>query len=1133
MWKFGRRILNGQLAAMSLTPGTQFGPYETLAPLGAGGMGEVYLARDTRLGRKVALKLLADGYTKDPSRVRRFEQEARAASALNHPNIVTIHDIGEAEAGRFIVMEVVEGRTLRTLIGEPMLVTALAEIGGQIAKALAVAHEAGIIHRDVKPANIMVREDGIVKVLDFGLVRLMPERGAEPDAETLTFAVHRETETTPARADPPTEPGAVIGTASYMSPEQARGETVTSATDMFSLGIVLYQLSTGKHPFRADSRVGVMHAIIAEEPIAPSLAQFAQDAESIRARPRTPRRKSHTVGREIEYDKLRAAFDSAAAGHGLLLCVTGEPGIGKTTIVEQFVSELAANDEPCHVARGRCSERLSGTEAYLPLLEALESLLHGDQSESVVRAMKLLAPTWYVQIVPLSTGDSSAERLLADAKAASQERMKRELCAFLAEISRLRPSVIWFDDLHWCDVATVDLLAYLATRFESMRLLIVATLRPSDLLLAKHPFLQVKLDLQGRGICQEIPLDFLSCEEVGRYLALEFPEHRFPDELPESVRSMIQRKIDQLSDDDRRLLLAASVQGHEFDAAVVAEALKLDPADVEDRLEVLDRVHSFVRPVGEHEFPDSTLTVRYCFVHGLYQNALYGSLKPTRRASLSSVVAAALLGYHEEKTSAIASELALLFEAARDFKKASHFFLQASRNAANIYANEEAVELSRRAIANAEKLQGGQRSKHILDAASHLAQLHMTLSRFEEAKADFELAEEAARETEDSEAEIGSICGSAMAAFNLKRPAEVQERGHHALERARATQSNVWVASAQVVLATERLGSGELVEAEHYFDRAIPVLREAGLPSQGLEAVTYRGFLHTWRLEYEQAQQLLDWALSKAQDLGACFDIVANHFLRGMVLGNQGRMSEALSTLQEGTRLAELNGERYWLSRLPNTIGWLHRELQDLESAVCLDTENVQLARETGLGEGEANAHVNLGHDFLLLGEAERASEHLKEAERIYKQDVWFRWRFNIRLQAELASYWLARGDLGVAASHAAACVKSADKTCSHKYRAWGHKLLGDIASLEDRVNDARCEYETALQILGDYRCPTIDWKILKAAANLAAKMKNADAADELRGRARSVIQSLAESVVDHNLRRGFLKSEPVRELKV
>lgn len=151
-----------------------------------------------------------------------------------------------------------------------MPVTALAKIGRQIAKALAVAHDAGIIHRDIKPANIMVRDDSIVKVLDFGLVRLVSERDADPDAETLTLAAHCDAETKSARVFPPTEAGAVIGTASYMSPEQARGETVTSATDMFSLGIVLCELNTGHHPFSAASHVGVMHAIITEVPVAPS-----------------------------------------------------------------------------------------------------------------------------------------------------------------------------------------------------------------------------------------------------------------------------------------------------------------------------------------------------------------------------------------------------------------------------------------------------------------------------------------------------------------------------------------------------------------------------------------------------------------------------------------------------------------------------------------------------------------------------------------------------------------------------------------------------------------------------------------------------------------------------------------------
>src|SRR5262249_24864830 len=169
--------------------------------------------------------------------------------------------------------------------------------------------------------------------------------------------------------------------------------------------------------------------------------------------------------------------------------------------------------------------------------------------------------------------------------------------------------------------------------------------------------------------------------------------------LPESVRGMIQRKIDQLGEDDRRLLVAATVQGYEFDSAVVARVLERDAAEVEERLDELDRVHACVRVVREQELPDRTLTLRYRFVHVLYQNALYGSLGPTRRAALSAAVAQALLGHYGEKSGDVASELALLMEAARDFSRAANYFLVAAQHAARICANQEAVALARRGLA--------------------------------------------------------------------------------------------------------------------------------------------------------------------------------------------------------------------------------------------------------------------------------------------------------------------------------------------------------------------------------------------------------------------------------------------------
>ncbi len=241
---------------MSIKTGTRFDKYEVLYKLGAGGMGEVYLARDTRLERKVALKILPAEFTKMPNRIYRFETEARTASALNHPNIITIHEIGEFDSRHFIATEFIEGQTLRQMIEENahQLLTTL-EIGIQITSALAAAHEAGIIHRDIKPENIMRRNDGFIKVLDFGLAKLTDDRPTSSDDEAPTMGLQE------------TDPGIVMGTVTYMSPEQIRGMRMDHRTDIFSLGIVLYELIAGRAPFNGRTAPDVMSEILNNEPL--------------------------------------------------------------------------------------------------------------------------------------------------------------------------------------------------------------------------------------------------------------------------------------------------------------------------------------------------------------------------------------------------------------------------------------------------------------------------------------------------------------------------------------------------------------------------------------------------------------------------------------------------------------------------------------------------------------------------------------------------------------------------------------------------------------------------------------------------------------------------------------------------
>jgi eukaryotic-like serine/threonine-protein kinase len=245
---------------MPLPTGTKLGPYEIVAPLGAGGMGEVYRARDTRLGRDVAVKVLPASFATDAERLRRFEQEARAASALNHPNILAIYDIGVQDGAPYLVTELLEGETLRDRMSGSLLpVRKALDFAVQAARGMAAAHDRGIIHRDLKPANIFLTNDGHVKILDFGLAKLIQPEAAIELSETKS----------PTRtADPltQTQAGVVLGTIGYMSPEQVRGQAADARSDIFTLGTILYEMLSGKRAFERNSSAGTMAAILKDDP---------------------------------------------------------------------------------------------------------------------------------------------------------------------------------------------------------------------------------------------------------------------------------------------------------------------------------------------------------------------------------------------------------------------------------------------------------------------------------------------------------------------------------------------------------------------------------------------------------------------------------------------------------------------------------------------------------------------------------------------------------------------------------------------------------------------------------------------------------------------------------------------------
>ena len=1050
--------------------------YRIRRELGRGGMAVVYLAVDLRHDRPVAIKVLQREIALALG-ADRFLNEIRTTAGLSHPHILPLHDSGDAGGLLYYVMPFVDGESLRQRMrreGQLPLVDAL-RITREVGDALGYAHQRRVIHRDIKPENILLA-DGHAYVADFGIAR----------------AVRRAQDTRLTRT------GMRVGTPAYMSPEQALGEEeVDGRSDLYSLGCVVYEMLSGQLPWtgvtpeamlvqrftshpsrlssvRPDLPPGLEDAL--QKALAreagdrfPSVADFVALMESgtpVEAKAgsgapppaRAPVRQ--TVGREAERAELRAAFESVRTGRGLLFSVAGEPGIGKTTLVEEFLSELAALGGAT-IARGRCSERLAGTEAYLPLLEALDALVRSE-GPAAARALRELAPTWYAQV---ATQEDSGERavLEREVQAASPERMKRELGAFLEAIAKSRPLVLLVEDLHWADVSTIDLLGYLTGRLARAAVLIVVTCRPSDLLLANHPFLRIKPDLQSRGLCRELELAFLSRENIAAYLELAFPGHGFPPELPalilaktegsplfmvdllrylkdrevirsgapapdgsprwvlaeampdleralpESVRGMIVRKIAQLDDEGRRLLVAASVQGYEFDSAVVARALELLALDVEASLERLERVHALVRLVEERELPDRVPSLRYRFVHVLYQNALYATLRATRRTQMHSAVANALESLYGEETGDVAQELALLWEGAREPVRAAQYLLAAAKQAFEVHAHRESAALAARGLALIETLPESRdrdrRELALQVAAGAALRLTSGYGGTEVGKAyrRAALLSERARddrylvlilrglwEYHELRAEYGVALDFARQLFtfaNRRRNPSLLLVAHDALG-----DTNLWM--------------GDLRAARRHLERGVALYDREKFESDatlygydsGLACLSFLS-LTLWYLGFpDQARRRADEALALARELGRPAGIAQTMFFTAWVHQLLGDLGAALAGTEELIALSDDHGLPMYSAAGRLLQGELQVEQGRAEEGLVLMREGIAGHRASGTELGSSVWSGGwLAEGLLSAGASAEAARLVDEAlafvertgERFHEAELW------------------------------------------------------------------------------------------------------------------------------------------------
>ena len=448
-----------------------------------------------------------------------------------------------------------------------------------------------------------------------------------------------------------------------------------------------------------------------------------------------------------------------------------------------------------------------------------------------------------------------------------------------------------------------------------------------------------------------------------------------------------------------------------------------------------------------------------------------------------------------------------------------------------MYANDEAEKHYSRALGLVEKLPAEEQAKKKLAMYQKRGGVNLALSRFNEAVDDFTSMVNQARAAADQAMESGALNALTLTLFYSHRLTEMAERAQEALAVAEHAGSETLRVETMQLIGLKHLCYGELPEAKAMLDEVVNTARRINHKPVLLSGLGWRGLLYFFQTEYERAEEMLIEARKLASEMRDGFLMLLSLFVLGLTRGNLGRISEALATLNEGINMAQRNGDRFWYPRLPNCIGWIHRELQDFNHALQYDQQGLQVGREHHVLEAEANSLINLGIDYDHTGQSNETLSTFREAESIFERDAWFRWRYNIRLQAGTCEHWLTQRDLDQANEYAGKLLDIATHYQARKYIAVAHKLIAEIAIARGDSSTAEKELHAALDLLGQHTAPLVAWKTYAVLGRLHSSHGDKSSASDAFARAGAIINSIAANTSDEALRQEFLNSTAVREV--
>jgi len=924
------------------------------------------------------------------------------------------------------------------------------------------------------------------------------------------------------------------------------------------------------------------------------VAKVTEDNPAGALTPASPDR-GKLVGRERELGALRDCLRKALKGQRQIVFITGEPGIGKTALVDEF-QRLAAAEEPSfRIARGQCVEGYGGMEAYYPILEAVGQLCRGPGGKRVVDILAAQAPTWLVQFPALLNRDQR-QMLQREIQGATRDRMLREIREALDTVHVEAPLLFVFEDLQWVDPSSIDLLSAFARQRTTAKTMVIITTRPVETVGPDHPLHRLKQDLLVHRLCQEMNLGQLSQAEVAEYLGAEslggdLPEgfaeliHRHSEgnplfmiaalehmaehgqisrdsgrwrlrvpieemalEVPETLRQMIESQIEHLTSEQQRALEVASINGVLFSASVNAIPAGLDEGQFEERCDLLSRRFHMVRWAGSREFPDGTVSVRYEFAHALYREVFYRRQTPGRRAKLHRRVGERLEELFARHESEAAAELAGHFEQAGDWQRAIQYLLLAADTAARRFEPRQAAEILEHALDLLKKLPDAERAESEAGILERLAGIYAALGDMRVNETYAALSARAAH--------FGLIDVEVRAllewAFIVSW--ESSERGLELLERALQVVRTLDPTKhlpehAACLFFRLWLYGWNSQDAEEYRN-AIGEIRKLGSRHVVAPHLLNYSWIQWCSSEYRESLRSYADGMTMLLDVDSVHPSLSGirwrlwEHVRQLNLVFLGEWGDALREIEKAIAMAHKNGDYFFRARaMQLRRAWLHLQSCDFGGVLTICESPVPVVRDPMLHVPPDSPPpfpypfpqfpVLRGLAETALGEYDRAREYLFAArDDMDRRKTMNDWYWRMPLESALTELWLAEGNVTQARPQAERFLSVTLTTAELTWQALAWEVNARVAMAELDAPRAQQCIAKALSTMEGFELPLASWRVHATACEFHRNAGDQDSAERHRALSRETIMKLANSLpAEEPLRRIFLSSPMVRRV--